>query len=206
MEYTSQAETAAQNQQNETNFQNKSYFIFPLKIQNLKKFNQFLKQAENLWALSAKPFNVQYLLQYVEKSLSDNRVQVYRFHSPDTLPIYLFDHRIKEKLEENKKRFSPDFQPSGILPQIGEIRLYVFQKSIAFLEFEVCYGAMEPEEIAEFVYLFRSLRNDETQTYLWGSRSSPDTKYAGVFSASRAERNTFLLSHPTYGILFWYPE
>ena len=142
---------------------NRSYFLFPLKIDNYKMFEKVLKTG---WQPLSDPFEIQYLLKYAAKigqTSSPERMLAYRCTSLP--PVYMFESKISDKMARYKESH-PSFEPSGLSPSLSDIRLYVFQKNIAFLEFEVLYGGMTPEEAAEFIYLFRSLRNDETKKYL----------------------------------------
>ena len=139
---------------------NRSYFLFPLKIEDYKAFELTLKTD---WQTVKDPFDVKYLLNYAAKiSQSGSPEQMLTYRCLKKPPVYMFETKISEKIQRYRETH-PSFKPSGTLPRMAEIRLYVFQRSIAFLEFEVLYGDMKPEEVAEFVYLFRSLRNDEMQ-------------------------------------------
>ena len=124
-------------------FKNSSYFIFPLKIDSQDKLADYLSK-NSKWEKISSGFDTNYLMFYANNMKNDGRFQRYIYAGQEKPNIYMLDS------EAN----SPDKSPEP-----GDISLYVFGQKIIFLEFQVLYKDMEPEEISDFVSTFRSLRN-----------------------------------------------
>ena len=124
-------------------FQNSSYFILPLKIDNFDRLMAFLRSEESKWK-EQDGFKTNFLMYYAGKmnEPADDRFRIYRYTEKENLYIYY-----------GGKAADP-----GKGPTLGDISLYVSGKEISFLEFQVFYGDMSVDEIASFVYSFRRLR------------------------------------------------
>ena len=140
-----------------TQFDNGTFFIFPLRILNKERFMRFLEKDQR-WTPQEK-MRTQYLLRYAAdmNDPSDDRLQRFMFCDTGSLPVYMFDSFIKGRMEEL------GLSSSGETASLKDVSLYVFGDDTAFLELRVDYGMMNLAEIAEFIYLFRSLRNDESK-------------------------------------------
>ena len=138
-----------------TRFENCTFFIFPLRITDKKRFMQFLEE-DPRWMPQEK-MRTQYLLRYAAdmNDPADDRFQRFRFCDTGSLPVYMLDSFINGRMEEL------GLASSGAAASLKDISLYVFGDDTAFLEFRADYGNMNLAEITEFIYLFRSLRNNE---------------------------------------------
>ena len=142
-------------------FLNCTYFIFPMKISDPERLNSYLASSGG-WVRVDEPFNTQYILRYssdMNKS-RDGRLTSYRYAEAKKIPLYMFGSRIESRVEKHS------LEESGHTPSLDDVVLYVFGSGIAFLEFRILYGDMTPDEIVEFVYLFRSLRFNESKDWL----------------------------------------
>ena len=134
-------------EQTKPEFQNSSYFILPLKIDNPYRLSAFLRNSSN-WEEKLDAFELQYLMFYAREMTDpeDERFRMYRYKGSESLRIYLFDDNVTDP---------------GKAPTLGDISLYVFGKEISFLEFQVIYNDMDIEGVLKFVNSFRNLRNPE---------------------------------------------
>ena len=138
-------------------FQNSSYFILPLKINDHDKFAAYLRNHSTCdgdkvtWKWKEEPsgFKTQYLMYYASKmnEPADNRFRCFIYEGKTKPNLYMFDDKIS----------NPDKRP-----ELGDISLYVFGQEIIFLEFQVLYKEMEIKDIANFVNTFRTLRNGKS--------------------------------------------
>ena len=133
-------------------FENSTYFILPLSVEEPEKLDAFLGSRED-WAEEPVPFKTQYILYYAGdmNRQDDKRLRSFRYTEGKNLNIYMMDEEVQEDSSFSEEK-----------PVLGEIRLYLFGCGIAFLEFQVQYGKMAYWNIVKFVNLFRSLRNNET--------------------------------------------
>ena len=137
-------------------FHETAFFIFPLWAAQPDKLESYLTSQPD-WESVDPHLPAQYLLYYapgVDRA-QDDRLRVFRYAAPQTLPLYLFDETIRKRLQGRGQPYHEG------APTLQEIRLYLFSTNIAFLEFSLRYDGMQAAEIAEFTYLFRSLRHDE---------------------------------------------
>ena len=132
-------------EQTKPEFQNSSYFILPLKIDNPYRLSAFLRNSSN-WEEKLDAFELQYLMFYAREMTDpeDERFRMYRYKGSESLRIYLFDDNVTDP---------------GKAPTLGDISLYVFGKEISFLEFQVFYNEMDIKGILQFISSFRGLRN-----------------------------------------------
>ena len=132
-------------EQTKPEFQNSSYFILPLKIDNPYRLSAFLRNSSN-WEEKLDAFELQYLMFYAREMTDpeDERFRMYRYKESESLRIYLFDDNVTDP---------------GKAPTLGDISLYVFGKEISFLEFQVFYNEMDIKGILQFISSFRGLRN-----------------------------------------------
>ena len=139
-------------------FENGTYFIFPLRIKDKAQFMRFL--AEDPRWMPQQKMHTQYLIRYAGdmNDPSDDRMQRFWFSDPGSLPVYMFGAYLKERMAKLER------PSSGETASLKEISLYVFGDCTAFLELRVDYGSMDLAEVAEFIYVFRSLRNNESKT------------------------------------------
>ncbi len=136
-------------------FENGTYFIFPVQILDLDSFINTMNRDKN-WEAHPKNepiFETFYLLQYAREMLvpQNGNMRAFHYKSVESLNICTFKRYIEERLCEMLHD----------IPKLSEVSCYVFATGIAFLEFKVLYGKMSLDEIVEYIYLFRSLRNDE---------------------------------------------
>jgi len=144
-------------------FENCSYFLLPVLVKDEARLLAFLKNSGEWRETTAySALETRYVLSYASRMTEprDGRLRRFTYTQTESLPLYMFDARISSEMEKYGKSWS------GLLPALGEISLFVFGTGIAFLEFRLLYGKMPVEEIIEFVFLFRSLRNNESKDYL----------------------------------------
>lgn len=139
-------------------FYNCGFFIFPLRVTQPDKLKSYLT-AQDSWACVDAQFHTQYLLHYAPgvDSAQDDRLRIFQYTQAQELPLYLFGETIRERF---KTRGINDEHEGS--PALQTISLYLFGTDIAFLEFHLRYDGMGAREIAEFTFLFRSLRNNES--------------------------------------------
>lgn len=136
---------------------NRTYFNFPLKVEDKEHLLDYL-QGDSKWS-AAPGIKTNYMLSYAKEmnDPADDRLLCYTVNEVESLPIYMFD----AKIAENMKSYG--MPSTGKRAKLKEISLYLFGNGVAFLEFCVDYSRMSMAEISEFIYLFRSLRNNESR-------------------------------------------
>jgi hypothetical protein len=140
-------------------FENRSYFLFPFRVTDDDAFLACL--TDGGWAEEDIAFETQYILHYASKMNDREDTRLLSFaRAGGDLPLYTFDTEIRDGTVEAGTAVT------GQTPKLSGLRTYVFRGGISFLEVSFDYGGMNLYEIAEFIFRMRSLRNDETKTYL----------------------------------------
>lgn len=147
---------------NAYSFENCSYFLLPVLLKDETRLSSYLKNSSGWQEDVRGTLETRYVLNYASRMTEpqDGRLCRYVFTQTDQLPLYMFETRLSYAMEKSGRTWS------GILPKLGDVSLYVFGTGVGFLEFRLEYGGMPAEEIIEFVFLFRSLRNNEAKEYL----------------------------------------
>ena len=173
-------------------FENSTYFILPIKIDNHDKFAKYLRENSKQQDDASKQQEDYKMWMEVfpvpkvpgKAGTEDQEATVsgpdgHFYFNPQYLMFYAekmtnpsdnrFRHYIYQEPEAEDKKlniYRLDNKNSGLgnMPTLGQISLYVFGQDIIFLEFQVLYNDMEIEKITSFIYSFRSLRDSSDKT------------------------------------------
>ena len=131
-------------------------------VEERKKLDEYLDNHKEWKAFKEEKRRCNYLFDYVSRIIdSDSSCRIYRYATPEDLPIYLFEHYERLALSE--------------IPSVDEILFYVFETGVAFLELKISYGDMPVNEIINFAYYFKSSNRAEKTKY--GKREGQKSLY-----------------------------
>lgn len=143
---------------------NRTYFIVPVKINNSDRFHDYLFDngwsdytvKNNLHGVS-DAFNTDYLLNYAEKILAkDNpKFRAFRYDNINDVKVLDYSNKISYYLKREITNH----------PEPKEINFYEFSTGIGFFEICITYNEMKMDEITNFIFQFRSFRNDKDSLY-----------------------------------------
>lgn len=174
--------------ENISTFLNGTCFILPLRIDDPEKFRSFLANSTH-WHRDDEKFygHLQYSLHYASTMVNpdDDRMDIYAYDDFRSFKLNMFT---------NVSYREGDFPPpaSGFSPVLEGVSLYAFGTGVAFLEFNVSYKGMTIDEIVDFVFRFRSLRNDESMAWLNFAPGEISLKTAAGIALPQAESGTTL--------------
>lgn len=155
-------------------FETQTYFFFPVKTEKPDELYRFLKTSDDWkirevtdvpWETGEKQVHgslePQYLMSYASALLKDDtKYCEWKYQKQQELHFPHFANRLKYRTESCTTKSGEKIEGSGNRVSFKDVVLHVFGTNVCFLEVRVGYDGMTIDEICEFVYLFRSLRND----------------------------------------------